>query len=194
MKTFVSSLRVLVLSTVVLGLAYPLVVTTLAQWAFPSQANGSLVGPADRPQGSKLIGQDWPSPSWFQGRPSATGGSPYNPQASGGSNLSPHGQALADRRSAAEATWQTRASEAGQGEPVPPALLAASASGLDPDLDLGAALWQVPLVAQDRQVDPGRLEELVRSLAHPPRWPWDPEPTVNVLEVNRALAQMVPKS
>lgn len=194
MNALVSSLRILVVSTVLLGLGYPLVVTTLAQALFPFQANGSLVGPADRPLGSRLIGQDWSSPQWFQGRPSATGGQPYNPLASGGSNLSPHGQTLAERRSAAKAAWQARAAEADQSASVPPALLAASASGLDPDLDLGAALWQVPLVARARQLDPLRLEELVRSLAHHPRWPWDPEATVNVLEVNRALAQMVAKS
>lgn len=194
MKTFVSSLRILVLLTALLGLGYPLLVTTLAQLAFPVQANGSLVGAPGQPEGSLLIGQDWPSPQWFQGRPSATGGQPYNPQASGGSNLSPHGQALADRRAGAEASWKARALQAGQSAPVPEALLSASGSGLDPDLDLEAALWQVPLVAQARQLDPARLEALVRSLAVSPGWPWDPEPSVNVLRLNRALAQMLPKA
>jgi len=194
MKTLVSSLRILGLFTILLGLGYPALVTLLAQAAFPQQANGSLVGPADRPEGSWLIGQDWPSPQWFQGRPSATGGQPSNPQASGGSNLSPHGRALAERRAAAEATWTTRALEAGQAAPVPGVMLSASGSGLDPDLDLGAALWQVPLVARARHLEPARLEDLVRSLARHPGWPWDPEPTVNLLRLNRALAEMAPKA
>lgn len=194
MKAFVSSLRILVLFTALLGFGYPLVVTLLAQLTFPFQANGSLVGSPGKPDGSWLVGQDWPSPRWFQGRPSATGGQPYNPQASGGSNLSPHGKALADRRSAAEALWKARALPAGQNAPVPDALLSASGSGLDPDLDLSAVLWQVPLVALARQVDPARLEALVRSLAVPPGWPWDPEPTVNLLRLNRALARISPKA
>lgn len=194
MKSLVSSLRILVLFTLVLGLGYPLLVTTLAQLMFPFQANGSLIGASDKPEGSALIGQDWPSPLWFQGRPSATGGQPYSPQASGGSNLSPHGQALADRRSAAEASWRARAAEADQNAAVPEALLSASGSGLDPDLDLAAALWQVPLVAQARHLEPAVVEELVRSLAVPPAWPWDPEASVNLLRLNRALAQIQTKA
>lgn len=194
MKTFVTSLRVLILFTVLLGLGYPFVVTLLAQQTFPLQANGSLAGSADKPVGSWIIGQDWPSPQWFQGRPSATGGQPYNPQASGGSNLSPHGQALAARRAADEASWKARALKVGQTAPVPDALLSASGSGLDPDLDLKAVLWQIPLVAQARQVEPARLEQLVRSLATHPGWPWDPEPMVNLLRLNQALAQISPKA
>lgn len=194
MKSLVSSLRVLFLFTVLLGLGYPFLVTTLGQLAFPFQANGSQVGDPGRPEGSLLIGQDWPSPLWFQGRPSATGGQPYNPQASGGSNLSPHGRALADRRSAAEASWKAKALEAGQTAPVPEALLSASGSGLDPDLDLAAALWQVPLVARSHQLEPAVVEKLVRTLAVHPGWPWDPEPTVNLLSLNRALAQILAKA
>lgn len=194
MNTLVTSLRILVLFTVLLGLGYPLLVTTLAQLVFPFQANGSLIGSPDKPEGSALIGQDWPSPLWFQGRPSATGGQPYNPQASGGSNLSPHGQTLADRRSAAESAWRVRAAQAGQNGSVPEALLSASGSGLDPDLDLAAALWQVPLVAHAHQLEPAVLEDLVRSLAVNPGWPWDPEASVNLLQLNRALAQILTKA
>lgn len=194
MNALVSSLRVLALATLLLGLGYPLLVTSVAQLLFPSQANGSLVGSPGSPVGSALIGQDWPSPGWFQGRPSATGGHPYNPQASGGSNLSPHGQALADRRAGAEASWKARALVAGQTAPVPEPLLSASGSGLDPDLDLQAALWQVPLVAQARGLDPATLEALVASLASTPSWPWDPAPAINVLTLNRALAESLGKS
>jgi len=122
----------LVLFTVLLGFGYPLFVTVVAQWAFPLQANGSLVGSPSQPLGSSLIGQDWPAPQWFQGRPSATGGQPYNPQAIGGSNLSPQGKALAERRVVAEASWKELAAQAGQNEQVPDVLLSASGSGLDP--------------------------------------------------------------
>jgi K+-transporting ATPase ATPase C chain len=171
-----------------------MLVTSVAQVVFPYQAAGSLVGPVGSPVGSTLIGQDWPSPAWFQGRPSATGGQSYNPMASGGSNLSPHGKALAERRAASATAWQARAQEAQQTSAVPEALLSASGSGLDPHLDLQAALWQVPLVAQARNLDAGELTKLVRSLASTTGWPWDPEPFVNVLGLNRALAQISTKS
>jgi len=194
MKTLVSSLWTLVVCTALLGFGYPVAVTALAQMWFPFQAGGSLVGPAGAPVASSLIGQDWPSSQWFQGRPSATAGQPYNPQASGGSNLSPQGTALADRRSASAAAWKALASAAGQSEPVPDALLSASGSGLDPDLDLAAALWQVPLVAHARNWDPGRLEALVRSQVSATGWPWDPPASVNVVGLNRALAQGQEKS
>ena len=194
MKSFLLSLRILVVSTVLLGLAYPLLVTEVAQSLFPIQANGSLVGAPRNPVGSLLIGQDWSSPLWFQGRPSATGDHPYNPLASGGSNLSPHGRALAERRSITESAWKARAAQVSQKAPVPDALLSASGSGLDPDLDLQAVLWQVPLVAAARNFSQTELEKLVLSLATHPGWPWDPEPTVNLLRLNQTLAQGLGKS
>ena len=193
MKTIVSSLRVLLLFTVLLGVGYPLLVTALAQLLFPFQADGSLVGQKGTTLGSLMIGQEWSSPQWFQGRPSATGDHPYNPLASGGSNLAPQGQALAERRATTESLWKTRATGAGQIADVPNALLSASGSGLDPDLDLQAALWQVPLVAQARHLDRASLEILVRSFSSTPGWPWDPEPFVNVLQVNKALAESLSK-
>lgn len=194
MKTLVTSLWTLVLFTALLGFGYPALVTALAQLWFPYQSQGSLVGPAGAPVASALVGQDWPSPQWFQGRPSATAERPYNALASGGSNLAVQGAALADRRRAAVEAWRARAAEAGQGAPVPDALLSASASGLDPDLDLGAALWQVPLVARSRNLDPARVEALVRSEVVPSGWPWDPAPSVNVARLNGALAEISQKS
>src|SRR6185369_9323312 len=102
MKTLVLSLRFVLLFTVLLGLGYPLVVTGLGQLAFPAQANGSLVLKDGNVIGSSLLGQDFSaSPAYFQGRPSATGDHPYNPQASGGSNLTVVGQPFRDRVAAA---------------------------------------------------------------------------------------------
>lgn len=184
LKTLVQGLWMALVFTVVLGLGYPWVMTTFAQLVFPAQANGSLVSAEGRVVGSALIGQDWSaSPKWLQGRPSATGGSPYNPQASGGSNLSPHGAALLQARADRQAAWAAT----GLPAPVPEALLTASASGLDPELDLQAALWQAPRIAEARRVPLDQVEAVIRSQVLPLGWPWDPAPRVNVLAVNLAL-------
>jgi K+-transporting ATPase ATPase C chain len=169
--------------------------TGLAQLAFPGPAHGSLViGSDGNPVGSELIGQDWSkSPRWLQGRPSATGDHPYNPQASGGSNLSPQGKAYADRVAADRAAWEKRAHDAGQNKPVPQALLTTSGSGLDPHLDLEAALWQVPLVAQARSLDAPSIEAAIRRHVVNTGWPWDPAPYVNVLDVNLDLDRSGPR-
>jgi K+-transporting ATPase ATPase C chain len=187
------SVVTLVVMSVVLGLGFPFLILGVAQLAFPAQANGSLVLENGKAVGSSLIGQDWPAPAWFQGRPSATGTKAYNPQASGGSNLSPHGKALADRRAASVAAWAPLAQAAGQTQPVPEGLLTASASGLDPDLDLQATLWQVPLVAHSRGLDADQLKAMVMAHAVEPRWPWDPPTHVNVLALNVDLAHGLAK-
>ncbi len=189
MNILLRSFGTALLMSALLGLGYPLAMTGLAQWLFNGPANGSLVRGFDGElAGSSLIGQDWSvSPVWLQGRPSATGDHAYNPQASGGSNLSPHGEAFAERVAAARAGWQKRALAAGQDKPIPAALLTASGSGLDPHLDLDAALWQVPLIAQARDVDAASVEAVLRHHVVPTGWPWDPQPYVNVLEVNLEL-------
>jgi len=193
MKTLWISLRFVVLFTVVLGLGYPLVVTGLGQLAFPDQANGSLVVQDGKVVGSKLIGQDFSaSPAYFQGRPSATGDHAYNPLASGGSNLTVVGQPFQDRVKASVQFWQSRQKAAGITGPIPEALVMASGSGLDPHLALDAVLFQVPLVALARAVDPGKLRDLVQSLAAKPVMPWDPGAMVNVLELNRGLDKAFP--
>src|ERR1041385_5489935 len=133
MSVLFRSVGTVFLMSILLGLGYPLAMTGISQLLFPGPANGSLVlGSNGKPLGSRLIGQDWSkSEMWLQGRPSATGDHAYNAQASGGSNLRPHGKVYSDRVAADKKTWEVRAAAAGQSQPVPQALLTASASGLD---------------------------------------------------------------
>jgi K+-transporting ATPase ATPase C chain len=194
MNVLFRSLWTALLMSALLGLGYPLAMTGLAQLLFPGPANGSLVVGDGKTAGSELIGQDWSkSPRWLQGRPSATGDHPYNPQASGGSNLSPQGKAYADRVAADRAAWEKRAGDAGQQTPVPAALLTTSGSGLDPHLDLAAALWQAPLIAKARDVDESSVEAAIRRHVVSTGWPWDPAPYVNVLDVNLDLDRSGPR-
>lgn len=183
------ALRVLALLSVMLGLAYPLLVTALAQSVFPHQANGSLVQANGRVIGSSLIGQSFTQPNGFWGRPSATAEQPYQAMASGGSNWGPShpelAQAVAARIAALRAAGPVPAG------PVPLDLLTASASGLDPHISLAAALYQVPRVAQARGLDPAQLAGQVRQLAEA-AWFDDGNPRlrrVNVLALNQLLGQ-----
>jgi K+-transporting ATPase ATPase C chain len=194
MKTLVISLRFIVVFTVVLGLGYPLLVTGLGQLAFPAQANGSLVVSGGKVVGSTLIGQDFSkSALYFQGRLSAAGDHPYNPLASGGSNLTVVGKPFQDGVTAAVKVWQDKQKAAGVKGPIPEALVTASGSGLDPHLSLDAALFQVPFVALARPgSDPQKIKDLVESLASRPSLPWDPPAFVNVLALNQALDREFP--
>jgi K+-transporting ATPase ATPase C chain len=165
------------------GMIYPVLVTGIGELAFSSQAHGSLVRDRDGTViGSALIGQDFAGPYYFQGRPSATTGSPYNAGQSGGSNLGPSNPVLAERVN------QTISALGRQGitGPWPGDLVTASASGLDPHITLEAALAQVPAVAEAR----GRNEEEVRALVLSEvvgsPFPFHPE-YVNVLSLNRAM-------
>ena len=194
MKTLIVSLRFILVSTVLLGLAYPLVVTGIGQVAFPAQANGSLVVQQGKVVGSTLIGQDFSkSAAYFQGRPSASGDHPYNPLASGGSNLTVVGKPFQDGIAAAAKVWQDKEKAAGIQGSVPEDLVTASGSGLDPHISLAAALFQVPFVALARPgSDPQQLKELVESLASRPVLSWDQDPFVNILALNQALDQKFP--
>jgi K+-transporting ATPase ATPase C chain len=194
MKTLAISLRLVLWTTLVLGVGYPLVVTGLAQVLFPSQANGSIVtDDSGKPVGSLLIGQDFSSKTNdFVGRPSAAGDHAYNPLGSAGSNLTVVGKAFQDGVSKLRDSWAAKAAAVGVTSPVPEALVTASASGLDPDLDAKAALWEVPIVAKARNADAGRIADLVRSQTVNPLLPWDPPPFVNVLKLNLALNKAFP--
>lgn len=188
MKNLAVSLRFLLVFTAILGLGYPLAVYLVGQGAFPAQANGSLVVQTGKPVGSDLIGQDFSGkPGYFQGRLSATGDRPYNPLASGGSNLSPAGEPFRNRVKASVQAWSERARAAQVTSPVPQELVTASASGLDPHLSLEAVLWQVPIVARERQVPEGGLRTLAEKLAQKPAFPWDPPTLVNLAALNRAV-------
>ena len=173
--------------SIVIGIAYPLAVTGIAQAVFPRQANGSLVPGVDgQPMGSELIGQLYADPKNFWGRPSATGDKPYDGLASGGSNLGPLNPALRDAVAARAKALREADPQQGQ-VPVPIDLVTASGSGLDPHISPEAARWQVPRVARARGMPPEALEALIAQHTQG-RWlGFLGEPRVNVLELNLAL-------
>lgn len=175
------------------GLAYPLLMTPLAQALFPRQAEGSLVrGAAGEVIGSALIGQAFSIPGYFHGRPSAAGAAGYDAAASSGSNLGPTSLTLRERVKA-EIARLRRDNPAAPG-PIPAELVAASASGLDPHVSPAAALWQAPRVAAARGLPLERVRELVASHVEPRDLGFLGEPRVNVLALNRALDALSPRS
>jgi K+-transporting ATPase ATPase C chain len=180
------------LLTILTGLIYPGVVTALAQLIFPGQANGSLITVNGRVIGSRLIGQYWTSPGYFHGRPSATlsnDGSkaqPYNAENSSASNLGPTSKVLIQTVQQRIAELKKENPNAPPG-PVPVDLVTASGSGLDPDITIAGALYQVPRVAQARGLSQSAVQQLVMAHVHG-RFLWIfGEPYVNVLELNLAL-------
>ena len=171
--------------TLITGGLYPLVTTALGQWLFPTQANGSLIFENHELRGSRLIGQNYSDPSYFQGRPSATADMPDNPMASGDSNLAASNPALdklfSDRIAA------LHAANPDASRTVPVELVTASASGLDPNLTPAAALWQVPRIAKVRNVSTAWLREQVEAATHTPLLGFLGQPVVNINELNMAL-------
>jgi K+-transporting ATPase ATPase C chain len=185
-KDFVSSLRPALVMTLLfallLGFAYPLLLTGLGQILFPHQANGSLIGQNGKIVGSELIGQGFASERYFHPRPSAAGKG-YDPLASGGSNLGPASQALHDRLASDVRTFRARV----PGLPVPPDLVTTSASGLDPHITPEAALYQVPRVAKARGVEEAWLRSIVAGATEHTLFGFIGEERVNVLLLNRQL-------
>ena len=181
------ALVVLALLTLLTGVVYPLLVTGIAQAAFPSQANGSLVKQGDKIVGSALIGQQFEDPKYFWGRLSATAPA-YNAAASSGSNLGPVNPALKDEiKGRIDAL---RAADHGNTAPIPVDLVTSSGSGLDPHISPAAAYFQVKRVAAGRGVDEARVKALVDSRVEGRAFGVLGEPVVNVLLLNLALDKL----
>jgi potassium-transporting ATPase KdpC subunit len=175
---------VLVLLTIITGLAYPAAVTAVAQVVFPHQANGSLITRANgRVVGSSLIGQAFSDPKYLWGRPSAAGKDGYDANGSGGSQLGPTSQALIDRISAEV----DRLKAANGDAPIPVDLVTTSASGLDPQISPAAAEYQVARIATARSIDPTAVRAAVARHTDQPLFGFIGEPAVNVLLVNLDL-------
>jgi K+-transporting ATPase ATPase C chain len=185
LRQTLAAVRLLLVMTVLLGIAYPLVITSIAQVVAPVQANGSqLTDGNGQVVGSALIGQAYEGPQWFQGRPSA---SDYSGETSGGSNLSPKSSDQADARAKREA--DLKAANPNAVGPVPEDALTASASGLDPHISLAYALWQVPRVAQARGVVADRLTALIVAATESAPLGFIGQDGVNVTRLNLSLAR-----
>jgi K+-transporting ATPase ATPase C chain len=187
LKQLRPAVLVLVMMTVLTGLIYPAVVTAIAQAAFPFQAHGSLIVAGGKTVGSALIGQPFAGPQYFWGRPSATAPYPDNAAASAGSNLGPTNPALVD---AVQARINAlRAADPGNTQPIPVDLVTSSGSGLDPDISIAAALYQVHRVAQARGMREAAVRQLVNQYTSGRTLGILGEPRVNVLGLNLALDQ-----
>ena len=181
---------VLLALALITGILYPLGMTAVIQVLFPRQAAGSPVRDASGGvRGSVLIGQSFSGPQWFRGRPSATGTIPYDPTASGGSNLGPTNPALV-AAVGERATVLLKDNPAHTG-PVPIDLVTASGSGLDPHVSPASALLQVPRVAAARGLDEDAVRLLVKSHVEPALFGVFGRPRVNVLQLNLSLESMV---
>jgi potassium-transporting ATPase KdpC subunit len=186
MKSIVRPMLALFIALMVLtGVAYPLVVTGIAQAVFPHQAAGSLIEQDGKVVGSELIGQQFDAPQYFWGRLSATSPMPYNPSASSGSNLGPTNPALiANVQGRLDAL---KAADATNKAPVPVDLVTASGSGLDPAITPEAAEFQVARVAKARNLQPDVVRNLVTEFTEGRQFGILGEPQVNVLKLNLAL-------
>ena len=184
MRNLVTAILMTIVTTILLGLIYPLVVTGLAQVIFPDQANGQLIRSADGTLiGSRLLGQPFSSPGYFRGRPSAAGTNGYDAGASSGSNLGPTNPKLITRVKADVEKLQAE----NPGKPVPIDLVTTSGSGLDPHISPAGADFQVPRVARERDMTEAEVRSIVAAHTKGRQFGFLGEPRVNVLELNLDL-------
>jgi potassium-transporting ATPase KdpC subunit len=182
---FLSSLRMLVVLSVLTGVVYPLVTWGIAQVAFPRAANGSLVAQDGKPVASSLIGQPFDDPKYFWSRPSATSPQPYNGTASSGSNLGPRNPALSD--AVKDRVKALRDADPGNTAPVPADLVTASASGLDPDISVAAAQFQAARVAKARGMPTSAVVAVIDQHIAGRTFGLLGEPRINVVQLNLDL-------
>jgi potassium-transporting ATPase KdpC subunit len=183
-KNLITAVLMTIVTTVLLGILYPLVVTGLAQLIFPRQANGQLIHGKDGALvGSRLIGQPFSGPGYFHSRPSAAGAAGYDASASGGSNLGPTNAQLITRVNGDVAKLHAE----NPSTPIPIDLVTTSASGLDPDISPAAAAFQIKRVAMERNAPEAEIAQLVKDHSEDRQLGLLGEPHVNVLELNMAL-------
>lgn len=188
-KNLITAILMTIVTTVLLGVVYPLAVTGLAQVIFPDKANGQLIKRADGTvTGSRLIGQPFASPGYFRSRPSAAGAAGYDAGASSGSNLGPTNQKLVDRVKADVEKAQAE----NPGKPVPVDLVTTSGSGLDPHISPAAAEFQVPRVARARGTNEEEIRRIVALHTEGRQFGFLGESVVNVLELNLDLDSRIP--
>ncbi|HTW47944.1 MAG TPA: potassium-transporting ATPase subunit KdpC [Acidobacteriaceae bacterium] len=186
-KTLFVAIRYTIVTTILLGVLYPLAVTALAQLFMRDKANGQLIVRNGQVIGSAIIAQGFSSPKYFHPRPSAAG-SGYDATSSGASNYGPSNQKLIDRNNGDVAAWHKQ-DPAAKGD-VPVGLITTSASGLDPDISPAGALYQVPMVAAARNLPEAQVRQLVEQHIEGRQLGFLGEPRVNVLELNLALDQL----
>ena len=178
-KNFMISIWMTIVTTILLGIVYPFVVTGLAQVLFPKQANGELIAVNGKIAGSRLIGQPFSSPGYFRSRPSAAGNG-YDAGNSGGSNLGPTNKTLIDRVNGDAQKLQAE----NPNMPVPMDLLTTSGSGLDPHISPEAAAFQSPRVARERNMSEADVNALIAKHTEGRQLGFLGEPRANVLELN----------
>jgi len=188
LKNLITAVLMTIVTTVLLGLVYPLVVTVLAQVLFKDKANGQLIERDGVLIGSRLIGQPFSSPGYFRPRPSAAGAAGYDAGASSASNLGPTSQKLIDRVKIDVEKLQAE----NPGKPVPVDLVTASGSGLDPHITPAAAEFQVPRVAREREMTEDELRRIVAKYTEGRQLDFLGEARVNVLMLNLKLDEIKP--
>ncbi len=188
MKNLVTAILMTIVTTVLLGLIYPLVVTGIAQVLFPEKANGQLIMKDGQLIGSRLIGQPFSSPGYFRSRPSAAGTVGYDAGASSGSNFGPTNKKLIDRVQADVEKLQAE----NLGQPIPADLVTTSASGLDPHLSPAAAEFQIPRITKERNQSAANIRAVVQQFTEARQFGFLGEPCVNVLLLNLELDRKFP--